>query len=134
MYRIKYLLGILATIFSLVFVLFGTVGWVTGDVERSDTVVCFLLASVLLAGGTWLLVSSLRDYRTERSRLESVVRHLIATRGGRVTVGDVAHLADITEDDAREYLEQRSRQDVVFVTPGRNGKDTYLFGQEYWNN
>ncbi len=134
MYRIKYLLGSLIAIFSLVYFLFGIVGWVRGDMSTSDLLTCFVLGSLHVAGGGWLLLSSLREFRAERQRMDAIVRHLIRVHAGRVMVSDLAHVAEIPEDDAREYLERRAQRDVVFLLQGRNGRDTYFFGQEYWNN
>lgn len=134
MFRIKYLLGSMVTIFSLVYFLFGGVGWYMGDASYQDILTCFVLASLHLAGGSWLLLSSLRDYRAERERLETVIRHLISSNGGRVPVQDLARVADINEDDARDYLEKRSKSEPSYVSMGRNGHDTYYFGQNYRDN
>lgn len=134
MYRIKYLLGSLIAIFSLVYFLFGIVGWIRADMSNTDMLTCFVLGSLHVMGGGYLLVSSLRDYRAERTRMDAIVRQIIRSRAGRVAVSDLAHMADIPEDDAREYLERRARYDVVFHLEGRNGRDTYYFGQEFWNN
>mgnify|MGYP000331647202 FL=1 len=134
MYRIKYLLGSMVTIFSVVYFLFGGSGWYRGDASFQDVLTCMVLASLHMCGGGWLLVSSLKDFRAERSRVDCLVRHLIRTNGGRVVVGDLARYAEISEDDARDHLERRSQRDVAFVAQGRNGYDVYYFGQQYWYN
>ncbi|MCX6139958.1 MAG: hypothetical protein NTX15_03880 [Candidatus Kapabacteria bacterium] len=134
MYRIKYLLGSLITVFSLVYLLFGIVGWYNGGTQFSDILTCFIVGSLHIMGGGWLLVSSLKDYRKETTRVDAIVRHLIRTNAGRVVVTDLARYAEITEEDAREYLERRSQTDVVFLIEGRGGRDTFFFGQQYWNN
>jgi hypothetical protein len=134
MYRIKYLLGSMVAVFSLVYLLFGIVGWVDGNVGFADLLTCFVLASVHLGVGGYLLLSSLREYKTEKRRVDTVVRRLIHDNGGRVLVNDVARLAEISDDDAREYLSKRSKVDVSIVLQGKEGEDVYFFGQQFWNN
>lgn len=134
LFRIKYILGSMLGIFSLVYMLFGIVGWSKGDATFQDLLTCFVLASIHVMLSGWLLVSSMRAYRSERARLDTVIRVLSERHGGRVTVADVASLAEVSEDDAREYLEQRSKRDEAVVTLGQNGRDVYYFGQQYWNN
>lgn len=134
MYRIKYLLGSLIAVFSLVYFLFGIVGWYRGDATNIDVLTCFIFGSLHIGGGAWLLLSSLREYRFERQRVDAIMRQLIRSNAGRVVVTDLARYAEIPEEDAREYLERRSQEDVVFLIEGRNGKDTFFFGQQYWNN
>jgi hypothetical protein len=134
MYRIKYLLGILVTTFSLVYLLFGIVGWVDKTVSSADLVTCFALASAHLGAGAWLLLSSLRQFRAERKQLDALMRHLIRVNSGRVIASELADLAEISDDDAREYLERRSRHDVAVIMQSRNGTDVYFFGQQFWNN
>ncbi len=133
-YRIKYLLGALVASFSVVYLIFGIVGWVDGTVKTADLVTCFLLASVHLGTGTWLLLASLRQYRSEKQRMDAVMRHLIRANGGRVLVSELARVAEISDDDAREYLDRRSRNDVSVVMQSRAGEDVYFFGQQFWNN
>lgn len=134
LYRIKYLLGSMVTVFSLVYLLFGIVGWYDGMVGFTDLLTCFVLASVHLGGGTWLLLGSLRDYRREKKRVESVIGHLIASHAGRVIVADLARYAEISEEDAREYLEVRAKHDVAVVMQSTSGIDVFFFGQQFWNN
>ena len=134
MYRIKYLLGSMVAIFSLVYLLFGIVGWIDGTVDFADLLTCFVLASLHLGGGGYLLMSSLRDYRRERRRVDIVVRRLIRMNGGRVLAADLARQADISDDDAREYLSKRAKYDVSFVLQNTTGEDVYFFGQQFWNN
>lgn len=134
MFRIKYLLGSMMTIFSLVYMLFGIMSWLRGDAEARDVMTCFVLASIHCIAGSWLLVSSLRDYREERRRIEAAVQHIMALRGGRVTVAELADVAELSQDDAREYLERRTQVEVVVRTPGRAGEEQYFFGGDYRNN
>jgi len=134
MYRIKYLLGSMVAIFSLVYLLFGIVGWIDGGMSYADLLTAFVLASVHLFGGGFLLLSSLKDYREERVRVDRSVRYLIHQNGGRLVAADLARLAEITDDDAREYLEKRAQKDVSVVLQSRGGEDVYFFGQQFWNN
>jgi hypothetical protein len=134
LYRIKYILGSMVAIFSLVYVLFGIVGWIDGTLEYADLLTCFVLASLHLGGGGWLLISSLKEYRVERRRIDTVMRHLIHRNGGRVIVSDLARLAEISDEDAREYLVKRTRTDVSVVLQNTVGEDVYFFGQQFWNN
>jgi hypothetical protein len=122
------------TIFSLVYMLFGIMSWLRGDAEARDIVTCFVLGSIHCIAGSWLLVSSLRDYRDEKRRIEDAVRHIAALRGGRVTVAELADIAELSQDDAREYLERRTHVDVVVRTPGKQGEEHYVFGGDYWKN
>lgn len=134
MYRIKYLLGTLVAVFSLIYFLFGIVGWIQGSALFADMVTCFVLGSVHVAAGGWLLMSSSREYRRESRRVDAIMHQMIKTNAGRIVVTDLARYAEIPEDDAREYLERRSKHDVAFMLEGRNGNDTFFFGQQYWNN
>jgi ABC-type nickel/cobalt efflux system permease component RcnA len=134
MYRIKLLIGILVAAFSVVYLLFGIVGWVNESMKAADLMTCLILASLHLGIGSWLLFTSLREYRQEHRRVEDVVRHLIESSGGRVTIVDVAKYAGISEDDAREHLERRSKHDVVIIMQNTAGSDVFFFGQQYWNN
>lgn len=134
LFRIKYILGIMLGVFSLVYLVAGVVGWQQGSATFAEMVMCFVLASVHVTFAGWLLLSSIHAFRLERTRLETVIRVLMERHGGRVTVCDVAELGEVSEEDAREYLEKRSSHDVSFVNPGRNGRDVYYFGQQYWNN
>jgi hypothetical protein len=134
MYRIKYLLGILVALFSLVYVLFGVVGWVDGTVKATDLLTCFALASAHIGAGSWLLLSSLRQYRSERRRIDALMRQLIRMNSGRVMASELARLAEISDDDAREYLDRRSRSDAAVIMQTRTGSDVYFFGQQFWNN
>ena len=72
MYRIKYLLGSMVAVFSLVYLLFGIVGWVDDGMSYADLLTTFILASVHLFGGVFLLLSSLKDYRAERLRVDKI--------------------------------------------------------------
>ncbi|MBC8124162.1 MAG: hypothetical protein H7X70_00380 [Candidatus Kapabacteria bacterium] len=134
MYRIKYLLGLLITVFSVVYFALGIVGWQNGEARFLDILTSFVIGSLHASIGGWLLLSSLRDYRSETKRVDAIMRHLIRTNAGRVVVTDLARYAEIPEEDARAYLERRSQTDVVFFIEGRNGHDTFFFGQQYWNN
>lgn len=134
MYRIKYFLGAMVAIFSLVYLTFGVIGWVRATSTSSEIVICFTLASLHLASGIWLLLSSVSEERRERRRLELVTSHLIDVQGGRVRVSDVARYAEVHEDDAREFLEKRAQHEVSYLHRGRNGRDLFYFGQQFWNN
>ncbi|MBI2793479.1 MAG: hypothetical protein HYX66_02370 [Ignavibacteria bacterium] len=134
MYRIKLLIGILVAAFSSVYLLFGVVGWEHESMKAADLITCFILASLHLGIGSWLLFTSLSEYRREHRRVEDVVRRLIDSSGGRVTIADVAKYAGISEEDAHEHLERRSKHDVVIVMQNTAGSDVFFFGQQYWNN
>ncbi len=134
LYRIKYLLGTLVALFSIIYLLLGTVGWLDGTVSGGDLITCFALASAHLAAGTWLLLSSMRQYKLEHRKLESIVRHIIRVNNGRVHASQVARMAEITEDDAREYLEKRISKDVAIMIQSNTGSDVFFFGQQFWNN
>jgi hypothetical protein len=134
LYRIQYLLGAMLGIFSLVYLLFGIVGWVDGEASFQDLLTCFVLASIHIVASAYLFIASVRSFRRERARLEAVIGLLAERNAGRVTVMDVAALAEVSEDDAREYLAKRAKTHATVITEGRNGKDTYFFGQQYWNN
>lgn len=134
MYRIKYLLGTLLSVFSLVYLLFGIVGWYNGGVQFSEILTCLVVGSLHIMVGGWLLLSSHKNYRSEAKRVDAIVRHLIKTNAGHVVVTDLARYAEIPEEDAREYLVKKSKTDVVFLIEGRGGRDTFFFGQQYWNN
>jgi len=80
------------------------------------------------------MISGSREYAKEHRRVESIVRHLIRTNGGRVVIADLARFAEISEEDAREHLEKRSKSDVVIVMQNSTGTDVFFFGQQFWNN
>lgn len=134
MYRLKMLIGSMVAIFSVVYLIFGIVGLIRQDMRSADLMTCFFLASLHLGIGAWLLMNSLRDYRREHRRVEEVVRYLISSNGGRVTITELALFAGISEDDAREHLERRSKHDVVIVMQNTAGADVFFFGQQFWNN
>ncbi|MBU3742280.1 MAG: hypothetical protein FGM24_08345 [Candidatus Kapabacteria bacterium] len=134
LYRIQYLLGAMLGIFSLVYILFGIVGWLSSDASFQDVLTCFVLASIHVVAAGGLFIASIRSYRRECARLETVVRVLQERHAGRVTVADVAALADVSHDDAREYLVRNANTRDVVITEGRNGNDAFLFGQQYRNN
>jgi predicted HTH domain antitoxin len=134
MFRIKYLLGAILAIFSLVYVLFGTVAWVDGRATNSELMLCFGLGSLHAGLGVGLLYSSWREYKRERRRLDTAVDVLLERTGGRIRVRDVARLAGVSDDDAREYLAKRAQREVSFVEEGRFGAEAYTFPQEWWNN
>ncbi len=134
MHRIKSILGSLISVFSLVYFLFAIVGWVQGGSLATDVLTCVCLGTCHIAVGAWLVLGAVREQRAEARRIEEVLRTIVASRGGRIRVEDLAWYANITEDDAREYLEKRRLTDVIFHLGGRNGKETYYFGQKYWNN
>lgn len=134
MYRIKYLLGSLVAVFSLVYVIFGLVGWIDNQMGYTGLLTCLVLGSLHLAGGSWLLLSSLRDFRRERDRVDTIIRKLIRTNGGRLVAADLAEQAEISNDDAQQYLEKRARFDVSVVMQDAGGDDVFFFGQRFWNN
>jgi len=134
MFRIKYLLGALISVFSLVYLLFGIAGWVQGSAMYMDILTCFLLGSAHVIIGGWLLLSSRKDFRIENRRVDAILHRMILANAGRVIVTDLARHAEIPEYDAREFLERRSKNDVVFLLEGRNGSDVFFFAQQYWNN
>jgi hypothetical protein len=134
MYRIKYLLGSMVAIFSFVYFLFGIVGWAMGDASFRDILVCFVLGSLHVVGGVWMLLSSLREYRRQSQRVDAIMRHLIKVNAGRIIVADLARYAEISEEDARTYLEKRSQNDVAFVLENSQGNHIFLFAHQYWNN
>ena len=80
------------------------------------------------------MLSSLRDFRRERDRVDSIIRKLIRSNGGRLIASDLAEQAEISDDDAREYLEKRAKFDVSVVMQDSGGDDVYFFGQRFWNN
>jgi hypothetical protein len=134
LYRIQYLLGSMLGIFSLVYMLFGIVGWYDGQASFNDLLTCFVLTSIHAVAAGYLLIASIRSYRRERARLETVVRVLQERHHGRVAVIDVASLAEVSEDDAREYLSERATQHEAVATLGRHGTDAYYFAPQYRNN
>ena len=134
MYRIKFILGLVVTACSVAYFALGVVGWLSGQAQFLHILACFVIGSIHVAIGGWLLLSSLRGYRAETKRVDAIMRHLIRTNAGRVVVTDLARYAEIPVEDARAYLERRSQTDVVFFLEGRSGHDTFFFGQQYWNN
>jgi len=134
MFRIKYLLGSMATIFSLVYMLFGVTSWFSGRAEVSDIVTCFVLAGLHFSAGCLFLIGSARDLRAERRRVDVAIDRLISTHGGRVSVHDLASLAELSVEDARVYLDKQARVEVTFRVENERAPDTYVFGRQYWNN
>lgn len=134
LYRIKYLLGTLVTLFSIFYLLIGTVGWVDRTMNSTDLITCFILASVHLGSGGWLLLSSLKQYKSEQRALEMYMHRLIRVNGGRVLASDLAREANISQEDAHEYLDKRLQKDVAVLMQNRAGVNVYFFGQQFWNN
>jgi hypothetical protein len=117
-YRIKYLLGIMATLFGLLYMLIGIVGWQ----ERSTVVdrwMPFILASLHIGLATLLFWTSSRERLTEHSRLERLLR-LVLRDQVSVSAGQFAELAGISPPEAEEFLRwaSRRRHNLVTITEG----------------
>ncbi|KXK35344.1 MAG: hypothetical protein IAE64_01315 [Flavobacteriales bacterium] len=134
LYRVKYLLGIMVGLFSLVYILFGVAGWLQNTISSANLLMCFALASAHLGASSWLLLSSIRQFKIERTKLDLATRHLIRTRSGRVFPAELSLLADVSEEDAVEYLEKRCTYDVALMMQNRKGTNVFFFGQQFWNN
>jgi hypothetical protein len=134
MYRIKHILGSLVAVFSLVYLVFGIIGWIDERVTYTNLMICFVLASAHLGGGGWLIMAGLRDQRRERSRVDQSIRMLIRQNAGRLSASELSRLAKISANEAREYLDKRAKYDVSVVLQSKEGEDVYFFGQQFWNN
>lgn len=134
MYRIQYLLGSMAVIFSLVYCLFGITSWLSADASSSDVLVCFVLTSIHFIAGIVLLARSRRDYRRESYIMNAAFEHLVAKRGGRVVVAELADAAGVSIDDAREYLYQRSSDAPMFRDVDGVSQESYIIANNYRNN
>jgi hypothetical protein len=134
MYRIKLAVGVLTSVFSLVYLGFGTSLLFQPKPETSYVVLCLVLGSIHVAAGAGLLFACVKEYSREKKRIEAVIRHLLRAHDGRVVLSDLARYAELSETDARYYLDKRSKYESVFVAQGVNGSDIYFFGQQFWNN
>lgn len=134
MHRIKLLLGLLLIAFSLAYLLFGWVAFNNGTAQFMNVLICFTIGSAHVAVGGYLLANSIRERRREMERIDLVIRHLVKTNAGRVSVSDLSMFAEVPEEDAREYLRKRSISDVSVVISGSGRGDVFFFGQQFWNN
>ncbi|NQW30392.1 MAG: hypothetical protein HQ472_07765 [Ignavibacteria bacterium] len=134
MHRIKLLLGLLLISFSIVYLLFGWIAYADRSAEFLDILVCFVFGSLHVVAGGLFLMNGMRERKREVERIDLVIRHLVKTNAGRVAVADLAMFAEITEDDARDYLHRRSQNDVSTILAGSGRGDVYFFGQQFWNN
>lgn len=134
MFRIKYLLGSMAVVFSLVYGLFGVTSWLSADASYNDVLVCFILTTIHFIAGVILLLNSLKDYRRESLLINAAFDQLVRKRGGRVSVQELADLASVTTDDAREYLLRRSHEAPTFRNVDGVSDESYVFGRGYQYN
>lgn len=134
MYRIKYLLGSMSLIFSLVYGLFGVTSWLSSDASYNGVLVCFVLTSIHVVAGVILLLYSLKDYRRESMVINAAFDRIVRKRGGRVSVRELADLASVSTDDAREYLLRRSIEAPTFSNVDGVSDESYVFGSGYPNN
>jgi len=134
MYRIKYLLGSMAVIFSMVYGLFGVTSWLSADASYKDVLVCFVLTAIHFVAGAVLLLLSVQDYRREKYIIDSAFKNILSKRGGRVTVAELADAASVSADDAREYLMRRSSEAPTFYNLEGESHESYTFGHRFQNN
>lgn len=118
LYRIKYLLGIMATLFGLLYLLFGVVGLSGDSVAIADVWMPFVLASIHLGLATLLFWTSHRERRSEHSRLERLLR-LALRQIPSLSAEEFAELAGIAPAEAEEFLLRASRRRRVVAVVGK---------------
>ncbi|GIV51959.1 MAG: hypothetical protein KatS3mg038_2480 [Candidatus Kapaibacterium sp.] len=118
-YRIKYLLGIMAALFGLLYVLIGIVGW-SESATATDRWMPFALGSVHVGLATLLFWTSSRERQLENTRLERLLR-LVLREQASVGARQFAELAGISPSEAEEFLRwaSRRRSNLVAVGDGR---------------
>lgn len=118
LFRIKYLLGIMATLFGLLYLLVGIVGSSGDSATVADRWMPFILASVHLTLAMLLFWTSSRERRIEHKRLERLLRIALHTHPS-LSMRDFAELAGISPAEAHEFLLWASRRRRVVVAAGR---------------
>lgn len=118
-YRIKYLLGIMAALFGLLYVLIGIVGW-SESVTNADRWMPFVLGSVHGGLAVLLFWTSIRERHLENTRLERVLR-LVLYEQVSINAKQFADLAGISPTEAEEFLRWVSRRRSCLVAAGEGG-------------
>ncbi|GBD04991.1 hypothetical protein HRbin20_00568 [bacterium HR20] len=115
-YRIKYLLGIMAALFGLLYLLIGIVGW-SESATATDRWMPFALGSVHVGLATLLFWTSSRERQLENARLERLLR-LVLREQASVGARQFAELAGISPSEAEEFLRWASRRRSNLVATG----------------
>ncbi|MCS7000234.1 MAG: hypothetical protein RML15_08365 [Bacteroidota bacterium] len=118
LYRINYLLGIMAVLFGLLYLLFGIVGFSSDAPSVADRWMPFVLASIHVSVAVLLFWTSSRQRRVEQHRLERLLS-LALQESSSVGVRDFAELAGISPAEAQEFLLWSSRRRRVVVVVGK---------------
>ncbi len=120
LFRTKYLLGIMATLFGLLYILFGIVGMNNQTATVADRWMPFALGTIHLVLGGLLFWTSSRERHTEHMRLIRLLR-LALRESPSLSAGEFAELAGISSAEAQEFLlwASRRQRSVVAVGSGR---------------
>ncbi len=113
LFRVKYLLGIMATLFGLLYMLFGVVGLSGAEnVPIADRLTPFLLGGIHLVLALVLFWTSMRERRSEYRRLHRLLR-LILHHQSSLSAREFAELAGISLSEAHDFLLLASRRRSV---------------------
>ncbi|GIV54845.1 MAG: hypothetical protein KatS3mg039_1363 [Candidatus Kapaibacterium sp.] len=117
LFRTKYLLGIMATVFGLLYLLFGIVGLGSQVATRADQWMPFVLGIVHVALGGLLFWTSSRERHAEQARLVRLLR-MVLRECPSLSAREFADLAGISPADAQEFLLWASRRQRTVVVVG----------------
>ncbi|MCX7929796.1 MAG: hypothetical protein N2663_03640 [Chlorobi bacterium] len=121
----------MATLFGLLYLLFGIVGFSRNSATRADQWMPFILASIHLCLAAVLFWTSSRERRIEHGRLERLLRMALQTHPS-LSAREFAELAGISYSEAQEFLLwiSRSRQ---LVTVANNGSTLWVWSRHSLN-
>jgi hypothetical protein len=96
---------------------------------------CLALGVPMLAGGGWIVWGLDRKYRKqleskkkqEDDRLNSIFFRLLKEEKGRVTTLQMAMEAQISGEEARDYLDRKAKEFEATFDVGDHGEIFYLF-------
>jgi len=120
--------GVLLLLSSLPFV--GLALWEL--VNPADTARGVLIAILFLFGGTayigWLLIK--RNFWMNKHKLEQRILELAQTKGGTLTVYDVALMPNVTTKAAKTVLDNLASEGLATSYVNQEGTMLYLFGNQ----
>jgi hypothetical protein len=119
LFRTKYLLGIMATLFGLLYLLFGIVGLSNESASPLDRWMPFMLGTIHIVLGGLLFWTSNRERQIEQLRLVRLLR-MALRESPSLSAREFAHLAGISPAEAHEFLlwASRRRRAVIAVGSG----------------
>lgn len=125
MFRIKYLLGIIAGVFGLLYSFVALIGW--NDVlTMTDRYMALLLAVVHSIASLVLFSLSYREHKREVLQMQKVIASLMEKHSS-FTIKELADAAHLSEGEMQDYLQSAShtKNMVVVKSPDKRNIRVY---------